>query len=91
MPKDQRREFIINGLISLLQAERLRAGRSLNEVATRAGLSHAMVSRVEKRKRLPTIETLLRIAEALDIRLSTALAQAEEAAEQRSAPRKRTP
>ena len=34
-----------------------------------AGLSHAMVSRVEKGERLPTIDTLLRISEALGVDL----------------------
>ena len=35
-----------------------------------------MVMRVEKRERLPTIDTLLRIADALEIDLSEALKQA---------------
>ncbi len=35
-----------------------------------------MVMRVEKRERLPTIDTLLRIADALEIDLSAVLAQA---------------
>ena len=39
------------------------------EVATRSGLSHTMVMRVEKKERLPTIDTLLRIAGALDVDL----------------------
>jgi transcriptional regulator with XRE-family HTH domain len=76
VPKNSHREAIIARLIELLQAERLRQKLSLNEVATRSGLSHTMVMRVEKRERLPTIDTLLRIAEALEIDLSSVLKQA---------------
>jgi transcriptional regulator with XRE-family HTH domain len=71
--KTSEREAIIDRLIELIQAERLRQKLSLNEVATRSGLSHTMVMRVEKRERLPTIDTLLRIAEALRIDLGSML------------------
>jgi transcriptional regulator with XRE-family HTH domain len=74
--KTSEREGIIGRLIELIQGERLRQKLSLNEVATRSGLSHTMVMRVEKRKRLPTIDTLLRIADALQVDLSVVLKQA---------------
>jgi len=74
--KSNEREAIIASLIESIHAERLRQKLSLNEVATRSGLSHTMVMRVEKRERLPTIDTLLRIADALEIDLSAALRQA---------------
>ena len=73
MSKTSQREEIIARLVELIQAERLRRKLSLNEVATRSGLSHTMVMRVEKRERLPTIDTLLRIADALEIDLSAVL------------------
>ena len=76
MSKTSEREAIIARLTELIQAERLRQKLSLNEVATRSGLSHTMVMRVEKRERLPTIDTLLRIAEALAIDLSVVLKRA---------------
>ena len=76
MSKTSQREEIIARLVELIQAERLRQKLSLNEVATRSGLSHTMVMRVEKRERLPTIDTLLRIADALEIDLSAVLGQA---------------
>lgn len=41
----------------------------MNIVATRAGLSHTMVSRVERELRKPTLDTLLRITEAMGIEL----------------------
>lgn len=80
MSKSANRDAIIDRLVELIQKERLRQKLSLKEVASRSGLDHTMVMRVEKRERLPTIDTLLRISEALDIRLSKLLASAERSA-----------
>jgi transcriptional regulator with XRE-family HTH domain len=74
--KTSEREAIIARLIELIRAARVRQKLSLNEVATRSGLSHTMIMRVEKRERLPTIDTLLRIADALQIDLSSVLKRA---------------
>jgi transcriptional regulator with XRE-family HTH domain len=74
--KTSTREIAIARLMELIHQERLRQKLSLNEVATRAGLSHTMVMRVEKRERLPTIDTLLRITDALEIELSPLIAKA---------------
>jgi transcriptional regulator with XRE-family HTH domain len=76
VPKVSDREAIIDQLIKLLRAERLRQKRSVNEVAGTAGLHHSMVLRVESRERLPTIDTLLRISDALGVDLSAFLAAA---------------
>lgn len=80
MSKSSEREAIIDRLMELLREERLRQNLSLNEVATRAGLSHTMVSRVEKRERLPTIDTLLRMTGALEVDLSALLVEAAKVA-----------
>ena len=68
---------MIGRLMELLREERLRQKLSLNEVAARSGLSHTMVSRVEKRERLPTIDTLLRITGAMEVDLCELLARAK--------------
>jgi len=60
----------------MLREERVLQKLSINEVASRSGLSHAMVSRVEKRQRLPTIDTLLRITGAMGVDLSKLLRKA---------------
>jgi len=60
----------------MLREERVLQKLSINEVATRSGLSHAMVSRVEKRQRLPTIDTLLSITGAMGVVLSKLLRKA---------------
>lgn len=77
MPKPIPRELIIQRLVETLRSERLRLGLSQNEVAHRAGLSHTMVMRVEKQERMPTIDTLLRIAEALGLELGALITQCQ--------------
>ena len=49
----------------------------MNLVAERAGLSQQMVSYVEREMRNPTLETLLRIAAALEIDLVQVLREAQ--------------
>ena len=48
----------------------------MTRVAERAGLSQQMVSFVERDMRNPTLETLLRIAAAIEINLAEVLRQA---------------
>ncbi|MBE2204070.1 MAG: helix-turn-helix transcriptional regulator [Chthoniobacterales bacterium] len=76
MRKNPERENIIGRLRELLRDERLRQKLSINEVATRSGLSRAMVSGMEKGMRIPTIDSLLRIAEALGVDLYNVLEKA---------------
>ena len=79
MSKNSEREAIISHLVEMIKAARIRQKLSLNEVATRSGLSHTMVMRVEKRERLPTIDTLFRITDALEIELAPLVAHAVKA------------
>ena len=76
MLNNSQREAAIKQLIELLRDKRLQKKLSVNEVAVRSGLSRAMISRVEKGERLPTIDTLLRISEALEIDLARLLRKA---------------
>lgn len=64
----------------ILRQERERRGLSMNLVAERAGLSQQMVSYVEREMRNPTLETLLRIAVAMEIDLWKIIQQAERTA-----------
>jgi len=61
----------------ILRQEREKQGLSMNRVAERAGLSQQMVSYVEREMRNPTLETLLRIAVALEIDLAQVLQTAQ--------------
>ena len=81
MRTPSKREAIIAKLIEKLREERTRQNLSLNEVATRSGLSHTMVMRVEKGERLPTIDTLLRITDALGSDLALMLTEAKQSVE----------
>jgi len=72
-------ETISSAVVRLLQKERETRGLSMNAVAIRAGLSHTMISRVERELRKPTLDTLLRIAEAIDIDLWPLIKKAEAA------------
>jgi transcriptional regulator with XRE-family HTH domain len=77
VPKLTHRDLIIQRLAETLREERLRLGLSQNEIARRAGLSHTMVLRVEKQERMPTIDTLLRIAEAMGLELGALITQCQ--------------
>ena len=52
----------------------------MSEVAARAGIDRTMVMRVEESERVPTIDTLLRIAAALDVELGALIQRASKAA-----------
>jgi len=76
VPSTRTREQIIQNIIDSLRRERERQGRSQNELARSAGLSQPMVLRVEKYERLPTIDTLLRLADALEVDLGQIISDA---------------
>ncbi|MBU6400149.1 MAG: helix-turn-helix domain-containing protein, partial [Verrucomicrobia bacterium] len=67
-----------------LREEREKRGFSLNALAQKAGLSRQMVSYVEQEARNPSLETLLRITEALDVRLEDVIRRARVAAKQKA-------
>ncbi len=69
-------QAVCSRVAQILRQERERIGLSMNAVAERAGLSQQMVSYVERGMRNPTLETLLRIAAAMEIDLAEILTQA---------------
>ncbi|HEY5812235.1 MAG TPA: helix-turn-helix transcriptional regulator, partial [Terrimicrobiaceae bacterium] len=64
------------------RGQRERLGMSMNTLAEKSGLSLTMISFVERELRKPTLDTLLRMAEALDISLASLLQAAEKSAKQ---------
>lgn len=80
MIADKSYKFVCSRVAILLREEREKRGLSMNLVATRAGLSQQMVSYVERGMRNPTLDTLLRIANALELDLSKVIAIATKAA-----------
>ena len=73
-------QAICSRVARILRQEREKRGFSMNLVAERAGLSQQMVSYVEREMRNPTLETVLRIAAALEIDLAKVLQTAQKAA-----------
>lgn len=76
MSKNSLREAIAANVIRLLREEREKRGLSMNVVAQRSGLSHSIVSLIERDLRNPTLDTLLRIADAIEIDLGEILIRA---------------
>jgi transcriptional regulator with XRE-family HTH domain len=73
MRKNSRCETIAANVVRLLREEREKRGLSMNVVAQRSGLSHSIISLIEHDLRNPTLDTLLRIAEVLDVDLGELL------------------
>ncbi len=76
------RDAICSQVAKMFKEERLRQKLSMNRVAERAGLSYQMISYVERELRNPTLETMLRIANALELKLGELIVEAERAASQ---------
>lgn len=70
------RERIHAAVIRLLHEERLRQDMSMYQLAPKAGLSQSALRLIELGERKPTLDTLLRVAEALGIELGEILIQA---------------
>ena len=73
-------QAVCSRVVQILRREREKRGLSMNVVAQRAGLSQQMVSYVEREMRNPTLETLLRIAAAMEVNFVQILQQAAKAA-----------
>ena len=77
MRKNSLREALAANVVRLLREERESRGLSMTVVAQRAGLSQSIVSLIERDLRSPTLDTLLRIAEAIEIDLGEILTRAQ--------------
>lgn len=76
MSTDQTREAISAEVVRLLRDERRKQQMSMILLAQRSGLSQTMISFVERDLRNPTLETLLRMADALGLNLGDVIKQA---------------
>jgi transcriptional regulator with XRE-family HTH domain len=83
VPKQSPRDEIAASVIAALRTHRLDQGVSMNALAERSGLSLTMISFVERGIRKPTLDTLLRISEALGVSLGKLIHQAEISARRR--------
>jgi transcriptional regulator with XRE-family HTH domain len=63
-------------IIQLLKEERERKGLSKYAIAQQSGLSQQAVGYMEKGHRIPSLETVLRIAKAMDVDLALIIKRA---------------
>ena len=80
MPDDEIRKSICSEVARLLKQERERQKISLNALSIRAGLSRQTVAFIENEERNPTLDTLLRLAGALDLHLEDLIKTGRKAA-----------
>lgn len=80
MSKSQLREVVAANVAHILRDERRRRGVSMNQLAQRSGLSQGMISLVERDLRNPTLDTLLRISDALELDLAAVIRRASKSA-----------
>jgi len=76
--KADRRAAICAELVRLMAEERKRAKCSKNKLAYLTGLNQSTVSRLENYHDNPTLDSLLRVADALELNLGEVLKQAIE-------------
>lgn len=55
-----------------LKQMRIAAGLTLEELCVKSGVSRAMLSKVERGEKSPTLPVIVRIAKGLDVSLTTA-------------------
>ena len=76
MPSDAPREKVCSNVARILREEREREKLSLNSLAAKAGISRQMVSYIEQEERNPSLDTLLRICNALNVHLDDVIKRA---------------
>jgi transcriptional regulator with XRE-family HTH domain len=74
--KNSVREAVAANVIRFLREERKKRGLSMTVVAQRSGLSQSIISLIERDLRNPTLDTLLRITDAIEIDLGEILTRA---------------
>ena len=89
MSRDTFREEICSEIAHLFREERLRRKLSLNALAAQAGLNRRTVTFLETKQRTPTIDTLLRLTDVLEIRLEDLIRKARKNASSKAQPKQR--
>ena len=79
------RKATCSDVASVLHETRVKKGMSMTDLAVDAGLSRAMISFVEREIRNPTLETLLRMSEVLELPFAEVIELAESRARRRLA------
>jgi transcriptional regulator with XRE-family HTH domain len=88
VPTDKLRDAIGSHIVLLLKEEREKQKLSLNMLSQKSGLSRQTISYVESEVQSPSLDTLLRMALALDVDLGKIISRAQRCASKSSPPRK---
>lgn len=76
MSKSERRAAVLAELVRLLGLKRQQRGLSRNQLATLTGLNQSTISRLESNQLNSTMDSLLRVADELEVDLGELLQQA---------------
>jgi transcriptional regulator with XRE-family HTH domain len=71
LPSSNLDEHLGQAIAGRLRSERRRLGLTLQELADRSGLSVGMISKLENAQASPSLRTLARLAQALDVPITT--------------------
>ncbi len=70
-------DSVIKGLCALLKERRLAANISIYRLSRDSGISELTITNLESFRKRPSIDTIIRVASALGLKASEALALAE--------------
>ena len=77
MQRKEYRDRVLHQVAQIVRQRREEKGLSQTELAARSGLSQPMIGFIEQQQRNPTLDALLRVAEALNISVSEIVLEAE--------------
>ena len=77
---DKKREAVCSRVAQLLKEEREKRGLTMTVLAERAGLSQQMISYVERGMRNPSLDTLIRVTDAMEVDLAVLIKRARDTA-----------
>ena len=71
--KDEETDRLTAAVVERLRQRRVELGLSVNKLAEKAGMTHVGILKLESGDRTPMLRTTLKLAKALDLRLSSVL------------------
>ena len=71
--KDEETDRLTAAVVERLRQRRVELGLSVNKLAEKAGMTHVGILKLESGDRTPMLRTALKLAKALDLRLSSVL------------------
>ena len=77
MSSEKNRQAVCSRVCQLLGEARIKRGLSMTTLAEKTGLSQQAISYMEREMRTPNLDTLLRIANSLEVALGDVINQAD--------------